>query len=81
MSVPLEYLGRFSSTVAMAALQGPLVPNAEVDRYKPVRFVCFHCGCLAEELCLGVPIAIRPARDGKLQVIVRDHVALKCLQR
>ena len=77
----IEYLGKHRSTIAMAPLQGPLVMCPVVDRYHPVEFICFYCKSPARELCLGVPIAIRKCVDGRTQIVVRDHVAIKCLKR
>ena len=64
----------------MAPLQGLLAPDP-VDRYRPVRFVCWGCGCEAEGLCLGVPTTMWLAPDGRWQLIVRDRVSVKCLMR
>jgi len=76
----LTYLSPNASTIAMAAVQGPLVQK-EIDRYTVQRFVCAHCLSPAEELCLGVPVSMRYSVDHKHQLVVRDRVAVKCLTR
>ena len=82
----LRYMGGNGSTVAMAALQGPMVSECGGEparfRYEPHRFVCAHCCGVAEEIPLGVPVSLRLSpHTRKLELVVRDRVALKCLVR